>query len=180
MKREPPSTLRQAQGKPSPAPVAEPVEATGLSVVFVDRQRKHAVPKAEITRVLEGAAGALGVKGELALVFAGDALLRRLNRDYRFKDKPTDVLSFPGPDKDMGLGDVIISVETARDNAARLGRPLDRELEVLALHGFLHVLGYDHETDQGQMEALEKQLRARFLTRRGSAPHRSPSRRIAA
>lgn len=158
----------------------EPPSTSAFSVVIVDRQRKHAVRKQDIQRVLQGAADALEIKGELALVFAGDAFLRQLNRDYRFKDKPTDVLSFPGPDKDMGLGDVIISVETARDNAARFGRPLDRELEILALHGFLHVLGYDHETDQGQMEALEKQLRARFLTRRASAPRRSPSRRIAA
>jgi probable rRNA maturation factor len=157
-------------------------------VVIVDRQRKHAVRKQDITRVLRGAAEALGVEGEIALVFAGDAFLRKLNRDYRFKDKPTDVLSFPGPDKDMGLGDVIISVETARDNAARQNRSLDRELEILALHGFLHVLGYDHETDQGQMDALEKQLRARLLTRQGpsaarrssSSPRRPSSRTIAA
>ncbi len=159
----------------------EPPSIGAFSVVIVDRQRKHAVRKQDIRRVLQGAAEALEVKGELAIVFAGDALLRKLNRDYRFKDKPTDVLSFPGPDKDMGLGDVIISVETARDNAARLGRPLDRELEVLALHGFLHVLGYDHETDQGEMDALEKQLRRRLLTQKGpSAPRRSSSRTIAA
>ena len=177
MKHEPPSTLRQAQGKRlrqaqgkrSPAPVAEPVEATGLSVVFVDRQRKHTVPKDDIRRVLEGAAAALEVKGELAIVFAGDAFLRQLNRDYRFKDKPTDVLSFRGPDKDMGLGDIIISVETARKNAQGFGRSLDSELEILALHGFLHILGYDHETDEGQMEALEKRLRARLLGRRVAA-----------
>ena len=159
----------------------EPPSIGAFSVVIVDRQRKHAVRKQEIRRVLQGAAEALEVTGELAIVFAGDALLRKLNRDYRFKDKPTDVLSFPGPDKDMGLGDVIISVETARDNAARFGRPLDRELEILALHGFLHVLGYDHETDQGQMEALEKQLRARLVTRSGATPaRRSASRKIAA
>lgn len=142
----------------------EPPSTGPLSLVIVSRQRKHTVKKDEIGRVLQRAAAALNVKGELALVFAGDALLRRLNRDYRFKDKPTDVLSFESQDKDMGLGDVIISVETARANAERFGRTLDRELEILALHGFLHVLGYDHETDNGEMEALEKQLRARLLT----------------
>ena len=108
----------------------------------------------------------MDVRGELAVVFAGDALLRKLNRDYRFKDQPTDVLSFEGQDADMGLGDVIISVETARANAARSQRSLDRELEILALHGFLHALGYDHETDEGEMTALEKRLRSRFLTRK--------------
>ena len=119
-------------------------------------------------RVLEGAAAALRVEGELALVFAGDAMLHRLNRDYRHKDKPTDVLSFESQGIDMGLGDVFISVPTARVNAARFGRTLDQELEILALHGFLHALGYDHETDDGQMEALERRLRARFLTREKS------------
>ena len=69
----------------------------------------------------------------------------------------------------MGLGDIIISVDTARVNAARFGRTLDRELEILALHGLLHVLGYDHETDNGEMEALEKRLRARLLTRKVAA-----------
>ena len=60
--------------------------------------------------MLQDAAAALRIRGELALVFANDALLRRLNRDYRFKDQATDVLSFEGQDKDMGLGDIIISV----------------------------------------------------------------------
>jgi probable rRNA maturation factor len=127
------------------------------------------VKKDEIEKILQRAAASLNVRGELALVFGGDALLRRLNRDYRFKDKPTDVLSFESQGEDMGLGDVIISVETARANAVRLGRSLDRELEILALHGFLHVLGYDHETDNGEMEALEKQLRTRLLTRKVAA-----------
>ena len=137
--------------------------------MVVDRQRKHRVKKDEIEKILQRAAASLNVRGELALVFGGDALLRRLNRDYRFKDKPTDVLSFESQGEDMGLGDVIISVETARANAVRLGRSLDRELEILALHGFLHVLGYDHETDNGEMEALEKQLRTRLLTRKVAA-----------
>jgi probable rRNA maturation factor len=135
-------------------------------VLIVNRQRQHTVRSEDIKRLLERAAAALKITGEIAVVFAGDALLRRLNRDYRFKDKATDVLSFPGQDRDMGLGDVIISVETARANSRSHSRTLDRELEILALHGLLHVLGYDHETDQGEMEALEKQLRSRLLARK--------------
>ena len=142
----------------------EPPSPREFSVVMVDRQRKHAVRKDALRLLLERAALSLKVRGELALVFAGDALLRRLNRDYRFKDKPTDVLSFPSPDREEGLGDVVISVETARENARRFGRSLDRELEILALHGFLHVLGYDHETDDGEMDALEKRLRRSLLS----------------
>lgn len=150
----------------------EPPSTGGLSVLIVNRQRKHRIKVDRIRAILSGAARSMKVSGEMALVFAGDAMLRRLNRDYRFKDKPTDVLSFESGDEDMGLGDVIISVQTARKNAVRFSRSLDRELEILALHGFLHIVGYDHETDNGEMEALEKRLRARLLTR-PFAPRRS-------
>ena len=144
----------------------EPPSRGRLFVLIVNRQRKHAVRKDRIIRLLDQAAATLGIGGEIAVVFAGDALLRRLNRDYRFKDKPTDVLSFESKDADVGLGDIVISVETARANALRFGRTLDQELEILALHGFLHVLGYDHENDRGQMEALETRLRRLLIGRR--------------
>jgi probable rRNA maturation factor len=100
----------------------------------------------------------------MTLVLAGDRLLRRLNRTYRGKDRPTDVLSFPGGGEE-GLGDVVISVEAAERNAKGLGRTLGQELDVLALHGFLHVLDYDHETDDGTMDRLERRLRTRLLGR---------------
>jgi len=115
--------------------------------------------------VLAGAAEALRVRGEVSLVLAGDRLLRRLNRDFRGKDRPTDVLSFPGDGGEAGLGDVVVSVETAERNARALGRTLPQELDVLALHGFLHVLGYDHEADDGTMDRLERRLRKRILGR---------------
>ena len=133
-----------------------------LSVVLLDRQRRRRVSAARLRRVLGGAASALRVKGEVSLVLAGDRLLRRLNRTYRGKDRPTDVLSFPGGGGEAGLGDVVISVETAERNARGLGRTLGQELDVLALHGFLHVLGYDHETDDGTMDRLERRLRKRL------------------
>ncbi|MEO8499906.1 MAG: rRNA maturation RNase YbeY [Vicinamibacteria bacterium] len=153
-----------------------------FSVLFVNRQRQHTVRTEDIRVLLHRAAAALGIGGELAVVFGGDALLRRLNRDYRFKDKPTDVLSFESRDQDMGLGDVVISVATAHKNAVSFSRTLDQELEILALHGFLHVLGYDHETDHGEMEALEKRLRSRLLTRVAPSARgaRAAQRRIAA
>jgi probable rRNA maturation factor len=135
----------------------------GLDVVFVNRQRKRRVTKPRFLRILREAAESLRVSGELALVFAGDGLLKRLNRVYRGKDRPTDVLSFPGPGASEGLGDVLISVPAAERNARRLGRTLAQELDVLALHGFLHLLGYDHETDDGTMDRLERRLRLRLL-----------------
>lgn len=113
--------------------------------------------------MLRGAARALRVSGEVALVLAGEGRVRRLNARYRGKDLPTDVLSFPGPGGEAGLGDIVISVPTARRNARRQGHGLGRELEVLALHGFLHVLGYDHEKDGGRMDRLEARLRRRLL-----------------
>jgi probable rRNA maturation factor len=133
-----------------------------LSVVLLNRQRRRRVSPARLRRVLAGAAEALGVRGELVLVLAGDRLLHRLNRTYRGKDRPTDVLSFPGEGGEAGLGDVVISVETAERNAKGLGRTLGPELDVLVLHGFLHVLGYDHETDDGTMDRLERRLRKRL------------------
>ncbi|MXZ39425.1 MAG: GTPase Era [Holophagales bacterium] len=108
----------------------------------------------------------------LTLRLVDDAEIRELNRDYRQIDSATDVLSFPGGETPEGrhLGDIVISVETA----TRGDEPLERELKVLALHGILHCLGYDHETDDGEMEALEARLRARFLrTSEFQAPRRA-------
>ena len=142
-------------------------------MVLLNRQRRRRVSPARLRTVLRGAAEALGVSGEVALVLTGDRAVRLLNARYRGKDKPTDVLSFPGPGGEIGLGDIVISLDTAAINARRFSRTLPQELDILALHGFLHVLGYDHETDDGTMDHLEKQLRRRLLkarrTRKGSA-----------
>jgi probable rRNA maturation factor len=135
----------------------------GLEIVLLDRQRRRRVSRPRLRRVLRGAADALAVSGEVALVLTGDRAVRSLNARYRGKDKPTDVLSFPGPGGEAGLGDIVISVDTAARNARAYGRSLPQELDVLALHGFLHVLGYDHETDDGTMDRLERRLRRRLL-----------------
>src|SRR5271169_2560231 len=128
---------------------AAPVQMRSLSVVLLNRQRRRRVDAVRLRRVLRGAARALRVWGEVAVVVGGDRRIRSLNARYRGKDAPTDVLSFPGPGEPDGLGDVVISVETAERNAHAQGRTLSEELDVLALHGFLHCLGYDHETDDG-------------------------------
>jgi probable rRNA maturation factor len=138
-----------------------------LGVVFFDRQRRRRVSHARIERLLLRAARALEVSGEVAILLTGDRRIRALNARFRHKDEPTDVLSFPGPGGAEGLGDVVISVETAERNARRFGRSLAAELDVLALHGFLHVLGHDHETDDGEMDRLERRLRRRLLGRAG-------------
>jgi len=105
--------------------------------------------------------------GEVGVLVCDDAAIRELNRDYRHKDAATDVLSFAGGAAEPGeapyLGDVAISLETAVRQAAAAGVPVERELETLLLHALLHLMGYDHETDQGEMEALEKRLRGELL-----------------
>lgn len=93
--------------------------------------------------------------------FVSDREMRRVNRGFRGKDKATDVLSFPG--EEGHLGDVMIAVPTARRQAAEAGHGVERELKVLLLHGVLHCMGYDHETDQGEMERLERRLRRTWI-----------------
>ena len=93
--------------------------------------------------------------------------MRVLNRLFRGYDRPTDVLSFASdptefPEDQTYLGDIVISAETAERQAQRRGSSLDRELRVLALHGFLHLLGYNHESDNGEMRRIEYRLRRKF------------------
>lgn len=141
-----------------------------------------------LLRELAPGAASFGVR------FASDREMRRLNHRFRGKDRPTDVLSFPGAAaaetatppvrrppggpplegralegrhvEGHHLGDVVISVPTARRQALAAGHAVERELRLLLLHGVLHCLGYDHETDQGEMERLERRLRRRWLEER--------------
>ena len=96
--------------------------------------------------------------------FVGDRAMRKINRDFRHKDATTDVLSFPGGETPEGshLGDVLISVPAARRQVPA-GETVERELRRLLLHGVLHCLGHDHETDDGTMERLEARLRREWL-----------------
>jgi probable rRNA maturation factor len=100
--------------------------------------------------------------GTLTVVLTTDRRIRRLNRQWRGLDKATDVLSFPAGD-DPGpvrhLGDLVISRETAARQARHEGHSLATEVRVLALHGLLHLLGYDHERDSGRMARIERKLR---------------------
>lgn len=112
-------------------------------------------------------------RGEVVIALVCDRKMRALNREFRGVDRATDVLSFPAavaPDAGIAapaaglerhLGDVVIATGVARRQARAAGHPLGAELRRLALHGLLHLLGYDHERDTGQMERLERRLRRR-------------------
>jgi probable rRNA maturation factor len=104
---------------------------------------------------------AAGVKGQVQVLITSSEELRELNRRFRRRDKPTDVLSFPAI-VDGEAGDIAISADIASENAYKLGHSLDEELRILILHGILHLGGHDHESDKGEMEALESELRDRL------------------
>jgi probable rRNA maturation factor len=104
----------------------------------------------------------------VTVVFVSDRAMRELNKKFRGRDATTDVLSFPVEqaefEKDAGatLGDLVISVEQAARQAGENGLTLEEEIAQLILHGLLHLCGYDHETDKGEMNALELRLRRRL------------------
>jgi probable rRNA maturation factor len=98
------------------------------------------------------------VKGDVAILITSRRKVQALNRRFRRKDSPTDVLSFPSQQG----GDIAICFEIARQNAARLGHSAMEEIKILVLHGLLHLAGYDHETDSGQMARAEARLRTRL------------------
>ena len=117
-------------------------------------------------------------RGLVAIALLPDAAVRRLNRQYRRIDKATDVLSFPAQPMGPALGDIAIARGIAARQARRFGHSQATEWRVLALHGLLHLLGYDHETDRGEMSRLEATLRRRAglpagLLGRTTAPTRS-------
>jgi probable rRNA maturation factor len=127
--------------------------------------------KAGLARFLNRARAAVGIKGEVHVLLADDATLKRLNKTFRGKNKATDVLSFPAGDASVGdssvlagngsgvAGDLAISLETAARQAEQFGHSLRDEVRVLLLHGVLHLAGFDHEADAGEMAAREAELR---------------------
>ena len=122
-----------------------------------------------VTDVLAKASGEFGIDphAEVSVVFADDEYIRELNRQYRGIDKATDVLSFAlsegdepevvdGPEETL-LGDIVISLETATRQAEEFGHSLERELAFLTIHGMLHLLGYDHETEAERIEMRQQE-----------------------
>jgi len=121
-----------------------------------------------LDRFLADAQKAVRLKGEVSVLLTGDKAIRRMNRGFRGKDKATDVLSFPALAEGFGTaaeriaGDLAVSVDTARKQAREQQHALTCELKVLLLHGLLHLAGYDHEADEGQMARRERTLREKL------------------
>jgi probable rRNA maturation factor len=143
--------------------------------------RDNRVPSARtLARFLREAQDAVKLRGQVTVLLTTDSAMRRLNRQFRGKNQATDVLSFPAaqpsqvskarpgaPIDEEIAGDIAISVDTTRKQAAGLGHTLAVEIKVLVLHGLLHLAGYDHETDDGEMARLEERLRAKLRLPQG-------------
>jgi probable rRNA maturation factor len=123
------------------------------------------LPEKKLASLVRRIAGRLGLKGKATIRLAGEAEVRALNREYRGRDRATDVLSFPLGERLPGglyAGDILICVPVAADQARRHSQSLERELLLLMIHGLLHLKGLDHEADQGGMLALQRRLFAEF------------------
>jgi probable rRNA maturation factor len=153
---EPPRTMALGAGKHEQGTDAAVWRAVGLS-------------RGGLGRFVRVARAAVGLSGEVEVLLAGDRRLRQLNRNYRGKDKATDVLSFPAMPEmvEVYAGDLAVSLETAQRQAEEHGHSLRDEVRVLLLHGLLHLAGMDHEVDGGVMAAREGELRKRLGLKRG-------------
>jgi probable rRNA maturation factor len=105
-------------------------------------------------------------KGDLSIAIVSDRRMRALNRQFRGKDAVTDVLSFPSGERSF-LGDIVIAAGVAKRQAKDAGHSVQTEVKVLALHGLLHLLGYDHEADDGKMARVEARLRKKAGLKEG-------------
>ena len=154
--------------------------------MILNRQQAVRVAQRPLELFLARVRRELGLaEADLTICFVSDAEIARMNQVFRKKKGPTDVLSFPAIERRRWatlrrptsrkmrrirrdsrtpsfLGDIAIAPSVARRNAKKLGRTLPSELQILILHGVLHLLGYDHETDRGQMDRVEARLRRKL------------------
>lgn len=159
----------------SPARSRKPERSDNVAIdVLIQSPKWKAEPRAGaiVRKAIRAAASAASTsRAELAIVLTDDSAIHALNRDWRGQDKPTNVLSFPASlspgrksraTKPVPLGDIVIAFETTAHEAKREGKPLKHHLAHLAVHGFLHLVGHDHERDRSakRMEALEVEILA--------------------
>lgn len=138
-------------------------------IEVVNRQRRRRIDPKQWREFGESALQVIGPgKTNATIVFVGDEAIKKLNRQFRQKNYATDVLSFPGSAESFeaeaqgNLGEVVISLQRAEAQAKENGLSWPNEVKQLIVHGLLHLCGYDHETDQGEMNRLELRLRRRL------------------
>ena len=148
-----------------------------MATDVVNRQRLAAIDERRVASIADATLGAVGRSGtSLTVAFVRDRFMRELNKKFRGSNQTTDVLSFPAEEDYQSaggvnfisagathIGDIVISTETALRQANEEGHPFSREVDELVIHGVLHLCGYDHETDSGQMNRMELKLRATLL-----------------
>lgn len=156
--------------------------------VIVGSTRWRRQPRAKTvvkTAILAAAKAVSTSRAELAIVLSDDSAIRALNRKWRGQNAPTNVLSFPFPAPAPGkkrlaspyIGDIVIAYQTTAREAAAEGKPFNHHLAHLAIHGFLHLLGYDHETDRDarEMERVERAILERIAIPDPYAPRDAES-----
>jgi probable rRNA maturation factor len=158
-----------------------------VAIEVVNRQRLARIDRKALAKLARATLDSIGRAGaSLTVAFVRDRAVRVLNRDYRQRDRATDVLSFPSADEQAGrvlgeefsgespsavspfedsgyIGDIVISTDTALRQAKEANHSFEREVSELVIHGTLHLCGYDHETDHGKMNRLELKLRRKLL-----------------
>ncbi len=152
---------------------------------LINKQRLVRLNRARLCQLADATLQTVGcAEAAVTLAFVRDAAMRRLNRQYRGHDRATDVLAFPATEAaplaageaPIFLGDIVIATDTASRQAAASGLTLERELSELVIHGVLHLCGYDHETDNGEMVRLERRVRRRLLDAKSKARAQSGQR----
>jgi probable rRNA maturation factor len=140
-----------------------------MTIEIINRQRRFKIDETQWRKFGEQALGVVGAaKRDATIVFLSDDAIRKLNREFRGKDYATDVLSFPAEaeafetENRASLGEIVISAQRADEQAKQNGLSFENEVQQLILHGLLHLCGYDHETDKGEMNRLEIKLRRRL------------------
>ena len=147
-----------------------------MATEVVNRQRRARIDALRVARLADSTLDAVGrADANLTVAFVRDPVMRDLNSKFRGSDRVTDVLSFPAQDElarnvqvigggvSEYLGDVVVSTDTALRQADDTGHSFEREVDELVIHGVLHLCGYNHETDRGQMNGLELKLRRKLL-----------------
>lgn len=139
-------------------------------VRFIKKVRGYNINWEELKMIAEKILDYYGRKEEnVTVIFCGNRLIKKLNREFLSRNRPTDVISFPIneiTEDGRYLGDIVISVTYASSSAKERGITLEREMKILLIHGLLHLLGWDHESDSGEMKREEFKLKKMFLDRR--------------